>query len=265
MAVALIAGEGALPEEIAMRLARVGEHPVVYAMREDCEAFSDYAADIVPVFKTELAASLADMASRGVRKVMFAGLVPKTLMYRPEMLDKMARKLVDDLENRDDHTLLGSIVAIFERAGFSVVGYTDILSDLIAQPGFVAGRCPTDDETADVRYGIEIARTVAPLSFGQSIVVNRRSVVAVEAMEGTDATILRAGALCRKGVLVKMIKQGQDPRFDIPVVGPNTLNLMNKAGLTCLAVRAGWTLVISPDEFAAVAREYNLSVTGIDY
>jgi len=265
MAIALIAGEGALPEEIAMRLAGMGERPVVYALREDCAALADYASVLVPVYKTELAATLADMASRGVREVMFAGLVPKTLMYRPEMLDKMARQLVDGLENRDDHSLLGSIVGLFERAGFKVVGYTDILSDLLASGGFIAGRNPTDGEAADIGYGIEIARKVIPLSFGQSVVVNRRSVVAVEAMEGTDATILRAGALCRKGVLVKMIKQGQDPRFDIPVIGPDTLRLMKKAGLTCLAVHAGWTLIVSPDEFAAVAREYDLAVTGIDY
>jgi DUF1009 family protein len=265
MSVALVAGEGALPEEIAMRLAAGGEKPVIYALREECEALSPYAADIVPVFKTELAVTLKDMLTRGIKKVMFAGFVPKTLMYRPEMLDTMARKLVDNLENRDDHSLLASIVSVFERAGFEVAGYTDILNDLLAAGGFVAGRNPSDDEMADVSYGIQIAGIVVPLSFGQSVVVNRRSVVAVEAMEGTDATILRAGAFCRRGVLVKMIKHGQDPRFDIPVVGPETLRLMKKAGLTCLAVHAGWTLIMSPDEFAAVARENDQAVVGIDY
>ncbi|MDR1650883.1 MAG: UDP-2,3-diacylglucosamine diphosphatase LpxI [Synergistaceae bacterium] len=265
MSIALIAGEGTLPVEIAKRLADSGEYPVVYALREDSEAICDYASVIVPVFRTELAETLADMASRGVREIMFAGFVPKTLMYRPEMLDGMARRLVDNLENRDDHTLLGSIAAVFERAGFKVTGYMDILKDMLAPSGFVAGRLPTEQEREDVAYGIDIARTVAPLSFGQSVVVNRRSVVAVEAMEGTDATILRAGALCRKGVLVKMIKPGQDPRFDIPVIGPHTLRMMSKAGLTCLAAHAGWTLVISRDEFASSALEYDIAVTGIDY
>ncbi|MDR1966748.1 MAG: UDP-2,3-diacylglucosamine diphosphatase LpxI [Synergistaceae bacterium] len=265
MPIALIAGEGSLPEEIAMRLDAGGEKPMVYALREDCESLYRYASDVIPVFKTELAATLKDMAARGIRHVMFAGFVPKTLMYRPEMLDDMARKLVEGLENRDDHSLLGSIVAVFERAGFEVTGYTDILKDLIAPLGFIAGRSPTEAEASDVAYGIQIAREVIPLSFGQSVVVNRRSVVAVEAMEGTDATILRSGALCRRGVLVKMIKQGQDARFDIPVVGPETLRLMKKAGLTCLAVHAGWTIVMSPDEFAATAREHDIAVAGIDY
>jgi DUF1009 family protein len=265
MSVALIAGEGALPEEIAARLSAIGEKPVVYALREDCEALIEYAEAIIPVFKTELAASLKDMAFRGIRKVMFAGYVPKTLIYRPELLDDMARKLVDGLENRDDHSILGSIVAIFEKFGFEVTGYTDILSDLIAPVGFIAGRNPEKAELDDVAYGIDISRATVPLSFGQSVVVNRRSVVAVEAMEGTDATILRSGGLCRKGVLVKMIKRGQDSRFDIPVVGPQTLRLMKRAGLSCLAVHAGHTIIMSADEFAAAAREYDIAVTGIDY
>jgi DUF1009 family protein len=265
MSVALIAGEGSLPEEIAARLHGIGERPVVYSLREDYGTLPEYAEDVVPVFKTELAASLKDMAARGIKKVMFAGYVPKTLMYRPEMLDDMARKLVDGLENRDDHTLLGSIVSVFEKFGFEVDGYMDILSDLLAPMGFIAGRSPDNGELDDVSYGVGIARVTVPLSFGQSVVVNRRSVVAVEAMEGTDATILRSGGLCRKGVLVKMLKPGQDPRFDIPVVGTNTLHLMKRAGLTCLAVHGGRTIIMARDEFAAVAREHGIAVTGIDY
>jgi DUF1009 family protein len=265
MSVALIAGEGALPEEIASRLSALGEKPVVYALREDCGALVEHAEAIIPVFKTELAASLKDMAVRGIKKVMLAGYVPKTLMYRPEMLDDMARKLVEGLENRDDHSLLGSIVAIFEKFGFEVTGYTDILNDLLAPSGFIAGRKPDGDELADIAYGVEIARVTAPLSFGQSVVVHKRSVVAVEAMEGTDATILRSGGLCRKGVLIKMIKPGQDSRFDIPVVGPLTLQLMKRAGLSCLAVHACHTLIMAMDEFAAVAREFGIAVTGTDY
>jgi DUF1009 family protein len=263
MSVALVAGEGSLPEEIASRLAARGEKPVVYALREDYGLLDEYAEAVVPVLKAELGASLADMACRGVRRVMFAGYVPKTLIFRPELLDKMAKKLVDSLENRDDHSLLGSIVSVFERAGFEVIGYTDILNDLLAPSGFIAGREPDEAERGDVAYGAEIAKVIAPLSFGQSVIVNRRSVVAVEAMEGTDAAILRSASLCKRGVLVKIIKAGQDARFDIPVVGPQTLRLMDRAGLSCLAVQAGKTLVMSPDEFAASARELGVAVTGI--
>jgi DUF1009 family protein len=265
MSVALIAGEGTLPEEIVSRLFARGEKPIVYAMREDCDALLEYAGEIIPVFKAELAATIKDMASRGIKRVLFAGFVPKTLIYRPEMMDSQARKLVSGLENRDDHSILGGIVAAFESSGFEVIGYMDILCDLLAPSGFIAGRNPSPDELSDIAYGKDIARVVVPLSFGQSVIVNKRSVVAVEAMEGTDATILRSGGLCKRGVLVKMIKPGQDTRFDIPVVGPQTLHLMKRAGLTCLAVHAGRTLVMSPEEFAMSAREYDMAVVGIDY
>ena len=265
MAVALVAGEGSLPEEIVARLSKMGERVIVYSLREECELLSKYAEAVVPVYKAELASSLKDMQSRSIRKVMFAGYVPKTLIYRPEMLDDMARRLVNELENRDDHSLLGSIVEIFEKFGFEVAGYTELLSDMLAPMGFVAGRNPTERELDDITYGLGIARITVPLSFGQSLVVNMKSVVAVEAMEGTDAAILRSGGLCRKGVLVKMIKPGQDRRFDIPVVGPDTLRLMKRAGLTCLAIHAGQTLIISRDEFEAAAREYDIAVTGTDF
>lgn len=265
MTVALIAGEGMLPEVIADRLAADGNKPVVYAMREDCAAFAGTARDVTPLFRTELRATLGDMAARGVQKVIFAGLVPKTLMYRPEMLDQAARELVASLVQRDDHSLLAGIVAFVEKAGFEVVGYHELLNDLLATDGVIAGRKPTEGELADVSYGIDIARTVVPLSFGQSIIVSRRSVVAVEAMEGTDAAILRAGSLCKSGVIVKMIKQGQDVRYDIPTVGPQTLRLMARAGLSCLAIQTGWTLILDREGFLEAAREENLSVVGVDY
>ena len=265
MSVALIAGDGSLPEVIASRLSAGGEKPVIYAIREDSRELEPYASEVLPVFKAELAATLKDMMLRGVKKVMFAGLVPKTLIYRSAMMDETARQLVSDLSVRDDHTLLGGIVAFFERAGFEVLGYREMLGDLMAGGGHIAGRQPTDAETADVEYGLGVAETVVPLSFGQSVIVNGRSVVAVEAMEGTDATIVRAGSICKSGVLVKMIKKGQDDRYDIPTVGPQTLSLMASAGLSCLAVQRGWTLILSPQEFSRMAEARGIAVMGVDY
>ena len=265
MCVALIAGDGSLPEVIASRLAAGGDKPVIYAIRESGAELEPYASAVLPVFKAELAATLGDMLARGVRRVMLAGLVPKTLIYRSAMMDETARQLLSGLSVRDDHTLLGGIVAFFERAGLEVVGYRELLSDLMAGAGHIAGRELTADERGDIDYGLQIASAVVPLSFGQSIVINKRSVVAVEAMEGTDATIVRAGSICKSGVLLKMIKKGQDPRFDIPTVGPQTLSLMASAGLTCLAIQTGWTLILSPEAFFAIAEERGISVVGVDY
>lgn len=264
MTVALIAGEGSLPELIAARLSEKGDKPFVYALRETSDEFAPNAADVVQVFRTDIATTLADMAGRGVRQVMFAGMVPKTLMYNAAMQDKMAREFVAGLAVRDDHSLLGGIVRIFEKSGFEVIGYSDILADHLAGPGVIAGRAPTEAESSDVEYGVGIAKVVVPLSFGQTVIVNRRSVVAVEAMEGTDATIVRAGSICKGGALVKMMKRGQDLRYDIPTVGPQTLHLMSRAGITCLALHTGRTLIMAKDEFAKFADDNGISVVGFE-
>ncbi|MDL2264034.1 UDP-2,3-diacylglucosamine diphosphatase LpxI [Synergistaceae bacterium OttesenSCG-928-I11] len=264
MSVALIAGEGLLPEVIAERMASAGERPVVYALRENVDELAPHVEDIVPVFRTELRAALGDMARRGVRRVMFAGLVPKTLMFNAAMQDEMTREFLAGLSSRDDHTLLGGVVRIFEAAGFEVIGYKDILGDLLATSGPIAGRTMNAAEAEDVEYGIGIARVVVPLSFGQSVIVNKKSVVAVEAMEGTDATIVRAGSICKAGALVKMMKPGQDARYDVPTVGPQTLNLMARAGLTCLALHAGHTLIMAKGVFMDLAVERGISVVGFE-
>lgn len=264
MSIALIAGEGSLPEEIARRIAEEGEKPVVYALRENCDALYPNAKEILPLFRTEIRATLADMMSRGIRQVMLAGVVPKKTIFAPALMDGMAREFLAGLSVRDDHTLLGGIVALFEKAGFDVIGYRELLNDLMAKSGPIAGREPTETEREDVRYGLEIASAVAPLSFGQTVVVCQKSVVAVEAMEGTDETIRRAGGYCQGGAVVKMIKKGQDERFDIPTVGPKTLRLMSEAGLGCLGLQAGWTLILHPEEFKAAALEHGISVVGVD-
>jgi len=262
MSLALIAGEGMLPEEIARRLALAGKKPFVYALRGDCASLSLNAREVMPLFRSEFRSTIADMMSRGVRQIMLAGVVPKKTIFNPAMMDAMGRELLAGLDVRDDHTLLGGVVALFERAGFEVVGYRDLLSDLMAGDGFIAGREATDSERADVAYGVKIARAVTPLSFGQTVVVYQKSVVAVEAMEGTDETLRRSGLFCRGGVAVKMLKDGQDERYDIPTVGAATVRLMGESGLGCLALQAGRTLILNPEEFKAAAEENNIAVVG---
>jgi DUF1009 family protein len=265
MSVALIAGEGELPVEIARRLTDRGEPPLVYSLRERIGSLSKYALQIIPLARPELGAVLADFRERRVSRVLMAGVVPKTLIFQPAMLDGRARELVASLAARDDHSILGGLVALLERAGFPVSGYADLIPDLLAPSGGVAGREPSEEEREDVAYGVEVGRTLVSLSFGQTVVVSRRAVVAVEAMEGTDATLLRAGGLCRGGVVVKLMRLDQDDRFDLPTVGGKTLRTMARAGLRCLAVEAGRTIVLEPDSFRAAAEEEGIAVLGVEH
>ena len=261
--IALIAGEGTLPLEVARRLTDLGTPPVVYSLRESLGALSKYAWDVVVLSRLDLLGTLEDMKRRGIRRVLLAGVVPKTLLYQPAMLDPAARRLVEGLSVRDDHALLGALVRAFEDLGFRVEGYRGLIGDLMAPAGDFAGRLLSEEERADATYGMAVASALLPLSFGQTVVVHRKSVVAVEAMEGTDAALLRAGSLCKGGTVVKMMRPDQDERYDLPTVGPRTLHHMARAGLRCLAVEAGRTIVLEPQAFRETALAEGIAVTGV--
>lgn len=263
--VALFAGEGKLPLEIARRLTDRGVPPVVYALGEVEGALSRYALDLVTLPRLELGQALADLGRRGLTKVILAGVVPKTVMYKPSLMDEGLKRLLQHLPFRDDHSLLGAVVAAIESYGITVLPYRDLIIDLMAAAGPLAGRNPTEEEAADIHYGREVASTVLPLSFGQTVVVSSRAVVAVEAMEGTDATLLRAGGLVRQGVVVKMMRIDQDERYDLPTVGPATLRNMARAGLRCLAVEARRTIILEPEAFRRFAEEEEMAVVGIHH
>lgn len=262
--IALIAGEGSLPVIIADRLAGMGTPPVIYSVREQVGELSKYALAVVNISKPDLGFAVGDMKKRGVDRIIMAGTVSKTLIFKPSLLDFTTQKFLAKLIFRDDHSILGAIVDFFEKRGFSVLSYRDIVPDLLASPGYIAGRRATREELKDAEYGFEICRVTAPLSFGQTVIVNKRSVVAVEAMEGTDATLLRAGSLCNGGTVAKMMRLDQDERYDIPTVGPDTLTHMAESGLNCLALHAGWTLIMDMEEFKKIAGREKIAVIGVE-
>jgi hypothetical protein len=141
--------------------------------------------------------------------------------------------------------------------------YRDVILDILAPVGVIAGRNPTEEEKDDIAWGVEIIRRLLPLSFGQTIVVKSRSVVAVEAMEGTDRTIERAGTLVKGGVVIKMMRPDQDERYDLPTIGPTTLEAMAKGGLSCLAVEAGRTIILEKEKTFDIAEKSGIAVWGI--
>lgn len=261
--VAIIAGDGRLPLEIARRLTTRGYPPIVYSFGEHEASLSKFALELIELSSLNLGFVIEDMRRRGVCEIIMAGVVPKTLMYHQGLHDEQLKKLLQSLESRDDHNLLGNIVLTLEKEGFKVIGYREIISDWLAPEGHFAGRLPTNGELEDVEYGKAIAKVLLPLSFGQTLVVHKKAVVAVEAMEGTDAMLLRAGSLAKGGVVIKMMRPDQDERYDLPTVGVRTLQNMLNAGLKCLAVEAGKTVIIKPDEFKRFASDFDISVLGV--
>lgn len=268
--VGLIAGEGLLPVLTAERILAAGVSLYIYSAG-GTNRFPALPRDrVINLFslpgaqgRFNLQVLLLDMKSRGIAAVSLAGLVPKKIMYGA-VADPVLLNLLAPGAN-DDHSLLGRIVAAFEKFGFAVLPYTIFLKDCLASSGAIAGRNPTEKERADVEYGRNILSVTLPLSFGQSVVVANGAVAAIEAMEGTDEMIRRAGSFVSGagGVVVKMMRADQDERFDIPTVGTDTLRNMAAAGLSCLALEAGRTIILQPDDFAVLAEEFFIAVEGI--
>lgn len=282
--IALIAGEGALPVAIAKKLAedeinKINKNykPLILTLRtgKDAEIFAPYAGKLICLKTPNLSRCVRELKNFGANSLIMAGRVPKKIIYSLPfvfLFDKLTRSVITQ-SRRDDHSLLGAVVKIFEREGIKVIPYWQILPEFIAPEGNLAEREPTENEFRDINYGREILRVTLPCSFGQAIAVAGGAVLAIEAIEGTDEMIKRAGFFLPKsknksgksGVIVKMMREDQDLRYDLPTVGVKTIEAMHDAGLTCLAVEAGRTLIIEPDETLKRAGKYNIAVWGIKH
>jgi DUF1009 family protein len=167
--------------------------------------------------------------------------------------------------NNSDDTLLLAIIAEFAKDGLRVESALELCPELLVQEGILTHSSPTAAEQADIQFGWRLALEMGRLDVGQSVAVKDRAVLAVEAIEGTDQAILRAGGLCPAGgfVVVKTAKPQQDMRFDVPTIGSNTIESIRKAGGRVLAIEAGRTILIDGDETIALANRYGLSVVAL--
>ncbi len=259
---ALLAGDGLLPVAIAQSLASRGTPPTVIALGNTNPLLQAVAERVLPVSPISMGRILQLIEREKCKQVILAGTVPKRWIFGGGPVDPETLAWIRSLPSRDDHSLLGSIVSFFQSRGLEVVPYCLLIPEAIAPEGTIAGREPTEEEREEIRYGIGIARRLVPLSFGQAVAVRNGAVVAVEAMEGTDEMIRRAGRIFPGGTVVKMMRPDQDERFDVPTVGPQTLECMAQAGLGCLAVEAGRTVILDRQRFGELAKEYSISVTG---
>lgn len=262
---ALVAGDGILPIAIYNSIKAAGATlPQIYLLSSNT---SLYDAEGIPYkqIKNPLAVTmvLTKMRLAGICRLMMAGRVPKKDIYSEDRFDEGAREILSEVQDRNDHNLLAGVVKFIEKFGIKVVNYDDVIPEMLAKEGHIAGPIPTEGQNEDCAYGLEILKVLLPLSFGQSIVISNRAVVAVEAMEGTDQMVRRAGTLSRRGILIKGMRADQDRRYDLPVVGVDTLRTMYEAGLSALFVESGCVLLLEKDEFIKEAERLNISVTGV--
>ena len=200
-----------------------------------------------------------------VNQAVMVGAINKTRMFFDVKPDMKAIAIIAKMKHTHDDGVLGAFAGALEKEGIKIKASTFLLPDLLAQEGCWTKRKPNRAEKADIDLGWKIAKEIGRLDIGQCIVLGGGSVLAVEAIDGTDATIKRGGSLGRKNaVVVKVCKPNQDLRFDIPAIGTQTIETMSKAGATTLAIEAGKAVVFDRDEMIELANKNNISILAIE-
>ena len=269
--VGLLAGGGRFPLAFAEKARSVGLPVVCVGLRGSADpALASHVDRFHWSFPARIGRVIRLFRRSGVRRVVMAGKVHKAdILHKPWKVFT----LLPDLrtlrfwffrqrpDNRDDSLML-ALIDEFAEDGLCIESALELCPELLVRPGILTRRAPTAREETDIAFGWELAREMGRLDVGQSVAVKERAVLAVEAIEGTDRAILRAGELCRAGgfVVVKVAKPAQDMRFDVPTVGVSTVENLYRAGGRVLAIEAGRTIVLDQTETVALADRYGITI-----
>jgi DUF1009 family protein len=264
----LIAGLGHFPFEVARAARRRGDRVLAAAIHGLTETALEAEVDELRWFHLgELSSFLAAFREAGVVDAVMAGKVPKEFLLRDPgslRLDALALQVLAGLADRRDDSLLGAFAEALESGGVHLHGQAELTPELMVEAGVLSRCAPDAAMRADVDFAWPIAKAVAGLDVGQSVIVKQGAVLAVEAIEGTDAALERGAALGGPGsLLVKVAKPGQDPRFDVPVIGVGTVDALCAVGAAGLAVEAGQTVFLQREEALARADSAGLVVMGV--
>ncbi|MBV8856229.1 MAG: UDP-2,3-diacylglucosamine diphosphatase LpxI [Acidobacteria bacterium] len=258
----LIAGNGKFPFLVLEGARRAGAEVAVAAIREETDPEIEKLADrLTWVGIGQLGRMIRFFKREGVEKAIMAGQVKHVQIFSGALPDVRMLRMLLSLPRRNTDALIGGVAAELAREGIELIDSTYFLKDQLPAEGVLSKRTPSAAERADIEYGLEVAREIARLDLGQTIVVRARACVAIEAMEGTDETVRRAGRLARgRLTVVKVAKPKQDMRFDVPVVGLPTVETMVEAGATCLCLTAGKTLIFDREEMLRLADRQRIAV-----
>jgi DUF1009 family protein len=263
---AIIAGNGRFPFLVLDAARDQGLEPLVVAIKEEtAPELAEKTQDLHWLSLGEVGKCLDLLVEQNVTKVVLAGQVKHAQLFSAIKPDGMMNRMLQGLSRKNTDMLIGTFVRMIEGRGMRVVDSTLFLKPLLPEHGTLTRRAPDADEAADIAYGREIAKKIAGLDLGQTIVVADRACVAVEAMEGTDAAIERAASLSngRRLVVVKVSKPNQDMRFDVPVVGRKTIEVMRRSKAAVLALDAGKTLLFDRQNLIADANEAGITIVGM--
>ncbi len=268
MKLGLIAGNGRFPFLVLEAARSLAHDLTIVAVKEEADAALEDAASgppAVPVHRVSLGHlghCLDVLEQAGVTHAVMAGQVTHTKIFGV-VPDRTFLGVLMKLRSRSTDALIGAVAEVMRERGIELIDSTTLLQPLLADAGVMTSRAPTTEEVESLAFGYRMADAIAGLDIGQTIAVKHVAVVAVEAMEGTDAVIVRAGNLAGPGVLiVKVAKPKQDMRFDVPVVGVPTIQTMARAGATVLSLDAGKTLMFDKNGLIAAANDHGIAVVG---
>jgi UDP-2,3-diacylglucosamine hydrolase len=277
----LIAGNGRFPFLLLDAARAHGNEVVVAAIKEETDREMEDRAKADPGIRVywmslgELSRLIETFQKEGVTKAVMAGQVKHKQIFSSIRPDWRLAKLLLSLRTKNTDMLLGAVAKVLGDEGIELVSSTSYLEPLLAQSGTLTARAPSEQEQRDITYGREVGKAIAGYDIGQTVVVASQACVAIEAMEGTDAAIERAGAIMqsldeeastldRSLTVVKVAKPKQDMRFDVPVIGIRTLEVMQRAGATCLAIEAHRTLLFDCDNVVTLADQVGITIVAIE-
>ncbi len=273
--IGLIAGNGKFPFLVLDAARSRGLQVVVAAIKEETfpEIEQHGAAKVYWLSLGELSKLIETFKRENITRAIMAGQVKHKQIFSSIKPDWRLAKLLLSISTRNTDSLIGGIAKVLADEGITLMNSTELLEPLLATEGVLTARAPSDSERTNITYGHAVADHLSRFDIGQTVVIAEAACVAVEAMEGTDATILRAGeimkspalgkepsTLSRSLTVVKVAKPNQDMRFDVPVVGLHTIETMKQAGATCLAIDAGRCLLLDKDALLAAANDAGISI-----
>ncbi len=261
----LIAGGGSFPLLTLRAANEAGHDMVVVAIREEAPPeIESLTASCHWISLGQLSRLIAIFREQDISQALMAGRIQHRQIYSAIRPDWRLLKVLNELRRKNTDSLLGAITRVLEDEGITILDSTLFLAPNLARTGPIGNRRPTRSETRDIEYGLAVARALARYDIGQSVVICEQACVAVEAMEGTDAVLLRAGELVngRKLTLVKVAKPDQDMRFDVPVIGSRTVRKMREVGATAVSVEAGKTLLLDKADLLNEANQAGIAVVG---
>ena len=261
--IGLIAGNRQFPFLFARAARDQGYKIIAAGVVGDTSPLLYFSVDKFQYFKVgELKKLFKYFKENSVVDVIMAGQVDQDNLFNPNVkLDEEFQVLSDALKDRKADTIFSAVADRLEKEGMKLLDSTFLLNKYLAPRGTLTKRTPSESELKDIQFGLSIAKMMGGIDIGQTVVIKEKAIVAIEAMEGTDRTIDRGGQIAREGaVIVKTSKPKQDNRFDVPVIGPKTIETMIKAKAACLAIEAGKTLIIDREKTVALANKAGICI-----